>query len=297
MNSFYLLVALLITSTLYAQKVKLKDGEVLVNKVHKFNFVEIKNEKDKNELSQYVLSDLDRNVILSMTDTTFNFERLPNELEPRGAYHAYILAAPSINLKETMPYHPIMSYADRRIKDLNKVGFFKNSAMDSEIFYKFLEKQNPAYLKTMNEELVQTNSNRRDNYKLTVEKIGALVERRPGVISVTIDINRKNGYIIGDGKIFVGKYLVTGADSYKPGILVFNGSGEEIAAGNIYTEPETINGLPKYKYGLKLYAYGKNIMEKNFKWFYENVKSTGTQKSIQQKLEEMAKFLINEGFL
>ena len=297
MKSLYLLAALLIVSNLNAQKVKVKDGEILVDKVHKYDITETKNEKDKTQLNQYVLSDLDGNVVLSMTDTTFTFERLPNELAPRDAYHAYILSAPTLDLEEIMPYNPIMSYAGRRIKDLDKVGFFKSGSMDSEIFYKFLEKQKPESLEALNAEMVQTNADRKDNYNLTVEKIGALMERKPGTISVTININKKNGYHIRDGNTIVGEYWVIDGESYKPGILVFNGNKEEIAAGTIYTEAETINGLPKYKYNLKLYAYGKNNLEENFKWFYENVKSSGTKDSISKKLEIMAKFLINEGFL
>lgn len=297
MKFFYLFLALLVFTNVNAQKVKFKDGQVLVDKVHKYDFVKIDAKETKSELDHYILSDLEGNVILSMTDTTFYFDQLPNELSPRGAYHAYAVNAPSAGLAGVMPYNPVMGYPKQRINDLDKVGFFKDSQLDQKKFDDFLEKQNADYLKTMDAEREQTNTSRLENYNLTREKLGDLMEREPGTISVTININQKNGYVIRDGNTVVGTYLVISPDSYKPGLLVYNNVGEEIASGTIFKEPETVNGLEQYKYGLKLYAYGKNDLDENFKWFYERVKSTGTQNSISDKLEEMATFLINEGFL
>ena len=291
------MVVLLVSANVSAQKVKYKDGQVLVNKVHAFDFVKIDAKENKSELDHYILSDLDGNVIMTMTDTTFYFDQLPNELSPRGAYHAYAINAPAAGLTGVMPYNPVMGYPKQRIGDLDKVGFFKDSQLDQTKLDGFLERQNADYLNTMDEEREETNTNRKENYNLTKEKIGALMEREPGSIAVTININQKNGYVIRDGNTVVGTYLVISPDSYKPGLLVYNSAGEEIASGTIFKEPETVNGLGQYKYGLKLYAYGKNDLDENFKWFYERVKSTGTQYSISEKLEQMATFLINEGFL
>jgi hypothetical protein len=297
MKILKLFIFLLILSNLNAQKVKYDNGEIFVDKTHKFNFTESDNKETKSKLSKHDLTDIEGNLILSMIDTTYYFEQLPNEMEPREAYHAYVLSAPQLNLNEIMPYFPVFGYAKQRVMDLKKVGFFENETINKEMFYKFLEYQNPEYLKTLNEELNQTNTNRKTNYKLTEEKIGPLLERTPGEISVIINFKQNNGYLINDGNKLVGKFLVADPQSYKPSVLVYNSLNKEIAVGEIFTQPETINGLPKYKYFLKLHVYGQNNIDKNLKWFYENARSIGGQSSITEKLENIAKFLVNEGFL
>lgn len=297
MKALLLIFTITTAINLNAQNVKYKDGKVLVDKEHKFDFNQIAKDDDNTDLKQYALTDLDGNVVLSLTDTAFYFEQLPNEQSSRKAFEAYALTAPSLSLTAVMPYYPIMNYPKQRINDLKKIGFFEDLVLNQDRYNEFLKKQNPESLEKRYEELTASNINRKANYKITEEKIGPLLARKPGKISVTININTKNGYNISDGKKIIGEFVITDKDSYKPGVRVMKSDGEQIAQGEIYRDPETEMGLSQYKYSLKLYARGMNNLEENFKWFYVRAKSQGTQESTTDKLINMANYLVNEGFL
>ena len=297
MKPILLLILVMTASVSFGQKVKYKDGQVFVDKVHQFDFMEIDADDNTSDLKQYALKDLSGKEVLTLTDTAFYYEKLPNELVSRKAFEAYALGAPSLGMKKVMPYNPIMNYPKQRIQDLDKIGFFSDFEMTQKRFDEFLEKQYPESLKKKYEELEAANTNRKKNYALSEEKFGGLLERNPGNISVVTNIKQSNGYVIKDGETVVGEFRITDKDSYKPGVLVLNSKGEQIALGTIFRDAVTERGVPQYKYGLKLYAYGMNELEENYKWFYTNVRTGAPVESVHDKLEVMANFLINEGFM
>ncbi len=295
MKQFFIILALFSLSYANAQKLKLKDGKVMIDKVHRYDLVKTKADK-KGKLEKYELIDLEGQIVLSLIDTIYNYEQLPNEKMPREAYHQYKVISPTAGLTATIPYNPIMRYGKQRLKDLKKVGFFKDHIMDEEKFNAFVEKQIYFVPKTEHEKLLETNDNRKKNYKLTLEKIGPLTERKPGNISLE-KITGKSKYHIKDGITTVGQFILTDTDSYRPGVLVYNGEDENIASGTIYVNPEIVNKTPKFKYDLRLNAYGKNDLEKNYKRFFHWGSNHKKPNTIYEKLEVMAQFLIHEGFL
>ena len=289
---------LLTATTATSQKVKYKDGQVFVDKEHKFDFTATEDDSDKTKLTSYVLTDVQGQVIFSLTDSTLVFEQNPNETKQRSAYHAYLCDAPSINRKALMPFNPVMGYDKQRIKDLEKAGFFAGQEMTDEIFDATLERQNAEYIEVIIGGINETNVNRTKNYELSEKAFGPLLEREPGTINVVQVAGNKNKYVIKDGDTEVGSFIVTDPDSYKPGALVRNHKEEHIGQVTLYREPAAQAGSTRtFRYSLHPFIWGRNALEENFKWFDERVSSTSSPKSTRARLERVAKYMAEEGIL
>jgi hypothetical protein len=286
-----------------AQKVKYKNEQVLVNKEHKFDFVQIENGEPESGLKQYSLKDLEGNIVLTLTDTIFYYTKLPNETVKRKAYEAYNCSAPQLGLNAIIPFNNVMNYPKQRINDLKKVGFFKDFELTEKRFNDFVKKQGPKAIDKEFENIEKINTNRLVNYELSKEKTALLQIRVPGKVTVERNINpvkgykNSSGYIIKDGATKIGEFILVEKDSYKPSVVVMNNDKVKIAHGEIIKKPIKQMGLEKYLYSLKVLAYKNHHLEKNFKKFSTRAKSMGSQESIQEKLEKMAVFLVNEGLL
>jgi hypothetical protein len=289
---------LLVNTELSAQKVKYKKGQIFLDKELKFEFVEINKEENSSKLKHYVLKDLEGNTILSLRDTAFHYTQLANETSPRTAFEAYEVSVPSKGFKGVMPYIPVMNYAKQRFKDLEKIGFFKSLEFDEDNFNAFLERQGLQVLENNLKEIEDTNANRILNYEKTKEVFGPLLERDPASVSVVININEPNGYLIKEGKgLLVGKFRQMAKGTNNHSFEVINKEGVKIGEVNIFQNPTTVMGLQQYKYNLKPFILGKSNSEENYKWFYDNVGRTGVAKSTNFKLEQIAVYLVNQGMI
>lgn len=290
-----ILLASLTVSNSTAQKVQYKKGQVYVDKELKFEFKEI--EDESSSLTRYELIDNEGNVVFAMSDTTFFYSRLPNETSQRPALRAYRCTAPEEGLEGVMPYFPIMNYPKQRIKDLQDAGFFKSLAFDEKIIQEFLEKQSPDYLTQQFEEIEKTNDTRQENYKLTEAAFGPLLSRAPKDPGVVINIEKPGSYLIKEGSLLVAKVDLREKGSNNHAYQVVNYKDEIIGEINIFQTPVTQGGLQQYQYNLKPFILGTDNSEGNYKWFYERVKSTGSPGSTTQRLEEVARYMVNEGII
>ena len=196
-----------------AQKVQYKKGEIYVDKELRFEFMEVNENEKTSKIKHYALKDLDGNPVFTMTDTTFYYEQLPNEISKRKAYEAYLCSAPA------------------------------------------------------------------------------------QVLEGVINIKEPCSYLIQEGNVLVGKINLRTEGSNNHAYEVTNHSGVIIGEVNIFQTPVTQNGLEQYRYNLKQFILGTDNAEDNYKWFYERVKSTGTVKSTNYKLEQVAVYMVNEGLI
>jgi|GEM_PF-2087572 len=279
----------------FGQKVKLKKDKVLVDKEHKFDFVEI--EQESSKLKHYILKDMEGNEVLSLKDTSFYYTQLPNESSKRVAYEAYVCKAPQLGLSKLIPFNKIRKYRKQRIKDLKKTDFFKDFNLTEERFNEFVEKQGPQGVVTNLEQIDLVNTNREKNYNLTKEMFGPLLERDPSRIRVLMNPKKSKSYKIVEGSEIVAYVNLKNAGSYSHSYNVVNKDNVEIAAINIFQKSETKNLLERKKYNVVPHVFGQNKSQDNFIWFYENVGLGRISKSVNNKIEEIADYLIRQGLL
>ena len=284
------------TSTL-AQKVQYKKGKVYVDKELKFDFVEVDGKENNSKLNSYLLKDLDGKTVFAMTDTAFYYEQLPHEISKRKAYEAYNCSAPAQGLQGVIPYFPVMGYPKQRIQDLQKAGYFKTLSFDETIFQAFLDRQSPGYLAEQIEEIDAINESRMSNYTLTEAAFGPLFEREPQEPGVVINIEMPGSYLLKEGNILVGKFNLKTKGSNNHVFEVTNRAGDVIGEVNIFQTPVTQSGLQQFRYNLKPFIFGTDNAEENYRWFYERVKSTGSPESTNHRLEQVARYLVNEGLI
>ena len=295
-NTLLTIIALLLIQTAFAQKVKLKDEKVYVDKEHKYNFIESEN-KSNGSLSSYELTTLDGKIILGLKDTIIYFSQLLFELSPRPGYELYHCVAPQQSLSALMPYNPVMGYPKQRIKDLKKVGFFKSGEMSEEAFNDFIERQYPKYVSENIEEIHKISAQREKNYQTTKELFGEFIERHPKTPQVVININKPKSYILKEGNTVLGKFNleVEGSNNNRYGLI--NHHGTKIGEVNIFKTPATAGSVAIYKYNLKPFILGQSNDEENYIWFNERTSNTSSAKSTNFKLEKIANYLVSRGMM
>ena len=235
---------------------------------------------------------------MSLIDTVFYLDQLPNETSPRIGYEAYKCMSGDGSFIDVIPYIPVMGYQKQRVKDLSKAGFFSNGSFNQDIFDKFIERQSPDKIKEEFERLTALNQNRINNYQLSVDLLEELRERDPLKPDVVININKTGNYLIKEGGLLLAKINLKNKGSGNHSYAILNHNSDQLGEINIFQNPETKNGLKQMKYNVKLFAIGKNNSQENYIWFYERVRSVGIQNSsTHSKLLEIATYLVDNGFL
>lgn len=291
-------IILFVSSDLISQKVKYKKGKVLVNKEHKYNFEKLENKDSKRTLDSYILKDLNGNAVMSLTDTVFYLEQLPNETNPRIGYEAYKCESGDGNFFSVIPYVPIIGYPKQRVKDLTKVGFFANGNFNQEIFEKFIDRQYPDQVGKGIERLSELNENRINNYQSSVDLLGELLERDPHKPFVVINTKKSGDYLIKEGGQLLAKVNLREKGSHNHSYTILNHNDVKLGEINIFQNPETKNLVERMKYNVKLFALDNKNSPDSFKWFYEKVSSVGPPtSSVQTKIVNIANYLVENGFL
>ena len=297
-NLFLLAILSMVTFSLSAQKVKYKKGKVLVNKEHTYNFKKLKPDSPSKSLNNFVLEDLDAKVVFELKDTVFYYDQLPNEKTSRIAYEAYICSIPDMKYEALMPYNAILNYPKRKIKELKKVGFFKDSEFSKEAFDEFIKKQYPKAIEKNLESIVKINPVRVKNYELNKAKFGDLLEREPAKPSVKRNFKKSDIYFFKEGETVIATVKLTNKGSHNHAYSIINSNSEEIGAINIFQNIENKNGTEYYKYNVKHFALGEENSKESFKWFYKNLNMIDkSNPSLDEKLENIVNYLVNNGLL
>lgn len=273
------LACLMAMTSSFGQKVKLKKGMVLVDKQEQFKFEKTKDGKLlKGTIPHYMLSDLEGNPILVLTDTLVNFTQIPSETEPRRAYRTYVCTNPKNNKSTVVAMPRALNARKIYIKDLKDLGFFKSGEMTDEIYEGLVQKQDLEWVENWKIHLDSTNVNRVRNYELVKEKLGEPTKRKPRKISVS-------GGQIKDGLTVVGKFLMKkkGRGSYAHIYRLEDAKGKEIGQAALFVTESRGNT--------------KVFSDDVFKTFDYKTKRDGTSMTTDEKLQVLAEYLIIQGYL
>lgn len=168
------LALLFFSVSLSAQKVKLDDDNVLVDKVKKFEFTNPLNAKGKKDKYKGTLKDLEGNVILEIKDTIFSFVPLSHERGQRYLAIGYNVNAPQLNKSGL-----IMKYGSYYVKDLiidalKDLDMFSTCQLSGEIFENMLDKLGRSEAEGVAEKVEDINTRRLKNAELCAKKFGQL---------------------------------------------------------------------------------------------------------------------------
>jgi len=275
MKNLILICGCLLTVTiLTAQKVQVKKGKILLDKVATFEMVKTK-KGGMVDLNAYALRDLEGNDILIFKDNIINYTPLPSELNPRPAVQAFTVTAPNVNKSMSIPYHGI-GFVKTAVNTLEAIGFFKSKTMDEKMYDAYIEKQflDKHLLKI--EAATAANEVRLKNYELSLERYGFFAQRKFFRVQM-------EGEIIKDGTFAVGRF------NYEKVITkviktVKNNKDQDIAS--------FIMNLDEKKCSVKTKIDGLNK-----KFFVSNSGAPSAANVTSNLYKQMAEYLVNYGYL
>ncbi len=271
------LVSLIFFNAIYAQKVKFKKDKIEVDKKELFEFLKTKDGSIMTDaLPNFALRDMKGNDLLIFTDTTIYYSQLPNEEEKRKAYKTLLCTNPSTNKSTMIPRPKAFNFRKYIVRNLEELGFFKTNEFTTDTYESLISKQDLSIITKWNEHIDSTNTNRLKNYDLTKNKFGELESRKPGRISV---VSGK----IKDGDKEVGEFKVKTKGSYAHIYEIINKEGYTI--GSVSLEQKNNKGNVK------------PFVTDEPRWFYYKKDKEGNDLKPDAKLYNMAKYLIEQGYL
>jgi len=185
MKNLLLLGILFFCTSLQAQKLSYKKGIISVDKVKKYK-VDRTKKGGLKALSNYALRTIEGEDLLIITDTVFYLTRLPNETGSRNWLYAHIVSAPSLNKRTIVPMFGSLKFGKNLMQSLDKVNFFNQATLTEEIYERYISLLNTDKILEELKELESMNVLRVKNYQLTKNAFGPLLERKPGIVTVTV---------------------------------------------------------------------------------------------------------------
>ena len=177
-----LLLCLAINVSLFAQKVQVKKGKILVDKVEKYTIIQTQEGKMVGALwPHYDIVDNEGNLFLRVGDTTFNYAQLPYEKVPREVTRAHTVYSPELD-REFLAPRPGGPYPNYIKYYLDKAGFFTDMVLTPEIFDRFIELAKQDEVLNQIAHIPETDSIRMNNYRVMSEKFGEPEPRRIGYV-------------------------------------------------------------------------------------------------------------------
>ncbi|KAA3622648.1 MAG: hypothetical protein DWQ02_25680 [Bacteroidetes bacterium] len=266
---------LLNLSAIQSQDVSFKKGFIRIDKEEKFELVKIKKE-GLLPFRSFTLKNMKGENLLYIMDTSFYFQQLPCETKPRLSFGAYAIISTELNQTTIVPHFGALNFGKRLAKDLEAAGFFKDEKFTEPVYEKYLEILNVEEGKNLILFRDTTDINREKNYELTKEQFGELYKRQPGKIKVA------EGKIT-DGIKEVGKFKMKSKGSYSHVYEIINKEGYTIAKANLFQTDNRGNVKP--------------VVANEFKWFNYKKDKDGVEPSVDSKLTQIAKYLIEAGLL
>ena len=197
MKKYLLLVLFFSISNLaVAQKIKVKKGEVLVDKVKKYEWVKTDWPVVKS-MNDFVLQDLTGKSILQIKCKELKYTQLPHESEPRF-FKAINSLVNSSNDKE-VEIERIGAFSDSKFvtKRLDDCGYFQYDELTDHIFTCLTEVFKKDVAENIRIELDTLNEIRAANAQEMTEVYGPLAIRKPsGVSFKKVDIF-EGGVLVG----------------------------------------------------------------------------------------------------
>lgn len=225
-----LLVSIFLFGSLDAQKIQFKKDEILVDKVAKYSLVKTKKGGMFKENPHFEMKDMKGNMILSFTDSAFNYVALPHEEGIRVGFIKVLMHAPTIDKKVVLPRFNVYSFQKYLTKTLDEFGFFIGNGMTEEIFDKIVAAQDLEHMMKNIDYVEKVNEKRLSNYESATKSNGPLVKRKPEYLKV-------KEFVISEGGKELGKFT-KGVGGNK--FYIKNNNGDNI--GNVTFNADRSSG-------------------------------------------------------
>jgi hypothetical protein len=191
------LAILLCSTSLFAQKIKIKKGEILVDKVPAFKFEKT---SGKGEAYAYAMTTLEGEPMLVFSNKNMEYKQLPYEKSARVETKYCLLEAPALGGKTAalLPIGP--AYGSRFGYDAKKTGFLVATGLDESKWEAYLDYSDTESIAKLAASVEAANAVRAENAAKSAKEYGEFATRGSG------DVYRRDENIL-LAAVTIGKTL------------------------------------------------------------------------------------------